>query len=156
MEKINIDKLNISDCWEGYIWMSNSQNPLVNEHIPRTIDLNPDVNPFIVEGELFDNSSKTSYSIKYIDGEYHVYYEPVIDEKWLKLKNQEETEYDDVEFVVRRTDYLSNRMDGKWLKFLRFWEPTEEGDENCEGMKPLIITKNVFIGFKNVEKKKED
>lgn len=153
MGKISIDKIDINDSWEGYLWISNSQNPLVNKDMPRTIDLNPNANPFIVEGELFDSSSKTSYSIRYIDGEYNIY-ENVVDVNLLNLENQKETvgkkkdsEGDDVAFVVRRTDYFSNRMGGRWLKFLRYWETTEQGDENCEGMKPLVITKNLFVGF---------
>lgn len=158
MGKISRDKIDINDSWEGYLWMSNSQNPLVNKDMPRTIDLSPNANPFIVEGELFDNSSKTSYSIRYIDGEYHIYDENVVDVNWLNLVNQKEavgkkkdSEGNDVAFVVRRIDYFSNRMGGRWLKFLRYWE--EKKDENCMNMSVLTFTKNVFVGFKEKENK---
>ena len=129
METIKINK-----C-EGYLWWSDQQKPEVyqDESIDNCLD--EAQNPFVVEGQLYSIDENMWYGIKYVDGQYIINKYKVNDDDLSNIAN--EIKY-----------YLSNRMDGRWLKFLRFWEPVEEGDKNCEGMKPLVITKNVFIGFK--------
>ena len=88
--------------------------------------------PFIIEGQLFDDKSKTSYSIKYVDGQY-ILKDYIVAEKDYESPN-----------VVK--EYRSYRMGEKILKFLEYWEPQE--DKFCLNMKVLQPTKVVFVGFK--------
>lgn len=117
--------------YEGYLWMSDQEEPQVYTNQP--IEIPATINPFIVEGQLYNQEKGISYSIKYVDGQYIVQ-EYTVTEEDLRNPNNEQKEF------------LSNRMDEKWLKFLRYWEKKE--DENCMGMPVLTQTKNVFIGFK--------
>lgn len=126
----------INKC-QGYLWWSDQQKPEVfqNEKFERSFDENK--NPFVVEGQLYDVDNNMSYSIKYVDGKYLIQQFDVKND----VKDGNPTNADnDIK------TYLSNRMGGRWLKFLRYWEPKK--DENCKGMNVLTLTKNVFIGFK--------
>ncbi|MDR3057356.1 MAG: TIGR04423 family type III CRISPR-associated protein, partial [Prevotella sp.] len=64
-------KIEIKEPCEGYIWKSNSPNPVVYYNEPVTIELDENINPFIVEGYLYVKD-KLSYTIKYVDGKYFV------------------------------------------------------------------------------------
>lgn len=127
--------INIKNC-EGYIWWSDQQAPKVYPNSPLDISLDETKNPFIVEGLLYDKDNKKSYSIKYVDGQYLT-----------KEYNVEEQDFANPD--NEQKSFLSNRMDGRWLKFLRYWE--EEKDENCMAMHVLTLTKNVFVGFNEKE-----
>lgn len=97
-------------------------------------ELNERVNPFIIEGQLFDG--KKSISIKYVDGKYIVK-KYVLDE----LPDKDFTEQ----------SFLAHRMgDVKFLKFRQYWQ--EQKDELCEGMPVLQPAELVFIGFNDKEK----
>lgn len=129
-------QISINNC-DGYLWMSDQQKPIIIEGKPFNETFDETKNPFFVEGQLYDKDELVSYNIKYIDGRYYI----------IKYKVEE------VDFTNKDNEekcYLSNRMDDRWLKFLRFWEP--KPDPLCEGMEVLKLTKNVFVGFK----KKED
>lgn len=154
-----MEAINIIGC-NGYLWWSNQESPEFFEGEDKTITLDEKSNPFIIEGQLFGtivneqegSRRNVSCSIKYVDGKYLVYKNDIdsalLDlgegkQKSITLKDEEGK---DVPCIVERKDYLSNRMDGKWLKFLRYWEANP--DENCKGMSVYAITKNVFVGFK--------
>jgi CRISPR type III-associated protein (TIGR04423 family) len=77
-----------------------------------------------------------SYSIKYVDGQYLIIKYKVAPDDFTDKDNE-------LKF------FLSNRMGGRRLKFLHYWE--EKKDENCMGMSVLTFTKNVFVGFKEKE-----
>ncbi len=126
MEIIKIQKA------QGYLWQSDKEQPDLkdNENIELCLDEN--VNPFIVEGQLYDVENHISYSIRYIDGKYLVCKFSVKDEDLNNPDNEYKT-------------YFSNRMKDRKLKFLRYWEP--RCDANCLDMYVLSQTKNVFIGF---------
>ena len=126
METIKINK-----C-EGYLWWSDQQKPKVYQDASIDICLDEVQNPFVVEGQLYDEENKESYSIKYVDGQYLINKYKVDDSAFANQDNQIKS-------------YLSNRMDDHWLKFIRYWE--EKEDENCMGMPVLALTKNVFVGF---------
>ena len=132
METIKINK-----C-KGYLWWSDQPKPKVYQDESIDICLYEAKNPFVVEGQLYDEENKESYSIKYVDGKYHINKYKVNESDLINQDNEVKS-------------YLSNRMDDRWLKFLRYWE--EKEDENCMGMPVLTLTKNVFIGF---DEKKED
>lgn len=129
--------------YEGYIWMSNQENPYLCEN--DFVTLPPEgSNPFVVEGQLYNEVEGLSYSIKYIDGQYIVQEYKVTETDRKNPDNQEKA-------------YLSNRMGDRILKFLRYWEEIIENDNiressNPNGLPVLTQTKNVFIGFR----KKED
>lgn len=123
--------IKINKC-EGYLWLSDQQEPKVYQDESIDICLDETQNPFVVEGQLYDKEKQESYSIKYVDGQYLIN-KYKVDEKDLINQDNE------------AKSYFSNRMDDRWLKFLRYWEERE--DENCMGMPVLTLTKNVFIGF---------
>ncbi len=124
----------ITNC-VGYIWWSNKAEPEIIKNKP--VVLKNEEIPFIIEGQLFDDKSKTSYSIKYVDGQY-ILKDYIVAEKDYESPN-----------VVK--EYRSYRMGEKILKFLEYWESQE--DELCLGMKVLQPTKVVFVGFKEEENK---
>ena len=123
--------IKINNC-EGYLWWSDQQKPKVYQDELIDICLDETKNPFVVEGQLYDEENKESYSIKYVDGHYLINKYKLDESDLINLDNEAKS-------------YLSNRMDDRWLKFIRYWE--EKGDENCMGMPVLTLTKNVFIGF---------
>ena len=127
--------INIKNC-EGYLWWSDQQIPQVYQNEALDISLDENKNPFVVEGQLYDKECQKSYSIKYVDGQYLI--------NRFKVEEQDFSNPDN-----ELKNYLSNRMEGCWLKFLRYWE--EKEDENCMGMPVLTFTKNVFVGFKEKE-----
>lgn len=136
----NINDIYFTLTYEGYLWMSDEQHPKVF-HPESQIDpaLFTKKNPFVVEGYLFNKQSGLSLSIKYIDGQYHIY-RNIIQDTDLNSK--------DVDTVY----YLTQRMktSGKeWAKFLRYWK--EKTDSSCLGMNVLEVEKEVFIGFKKKE-----
>ena len=128
METIKINK-----C-EGYLWWSDQQEPKVYQDEQIDIILDETKNPFVVEGQLYDKEEKKSYGIKYVDGQYLINIYEVEDSDLTNKDNESKR-------------FLSNRMGGRWLEFLRYWE--EKNDENCMGMPVLTFTKNVFVGFKD-------
>ena len=132
METIKINK-----C-KGYLWWSDQQKPKVYQDESIDICLYEAKNPFVVEGQLYDEENKESYSVKYVDGLYLINKYKVDESDFINIDNEEKS-------------YLSNRMDDRWLKFLSYWE--EKKDANCMGMSVLTLTKNVFIGF---DERKED
>ncbi len=123
--------IKINKC-EGYLWKSNQEKPEVFQGKAIEVCLDESTNPFVIEGQLYDIEKKESYCIKYVDGQYLI--------KINKVEAAKQTQ------VIEETDYLTNRMDNRWLRFLRYWEET--ADENCMGMSVLTLTKNVFVGFK--------
>lgn len=124
----------ITNC-VGYIWWSDKAEAEIIQNKP--VVLKNEEIPFIIEGQLFDDKSKISYSIKYVDGQY-ILKDYIVAEKDYESPN-----------VVK--EYRSYRMGEKILKFLEYWESQE--DELCLGMKVLQPTKVVFVGFKEEEKK---
>ena len=130
METIKINK-----C-EGYLWWSDQEEPILYNGNTLDISLDETKNPFVVEGQLYDKEEMMSYSIKYVDGKYLI--------NIYKVETNDLTKKDnELKF------FLSNRMGGSKLKFLRYWE--EKNDENCMDMPVLTFTKNVFVGFKEKE-----
>lgn len=117
--------------YEGYLWYSDQKAPEVydSQNPLKELQLDDISNPFVVEGQLFDADSKTSYSIKYVDGRYLI------------------GKYDTADSVVCKTEcYLGKRMGGKVLQFREYWE--EVPDDCCCGMGVLKLDKVVFVGFK--------
>ena len=130
MKTININ------MGEGYLWWSDQQQPQVFVKEAVNVCLDETKNPFVVEGMLIDRETNMSYAIKYVDGQYFVQEQKVAEQDFDNPDNELKT-------------FFANRMGDKWLTFLRFWE--ERPDENCMGMPVLMLTKNIFVGFKEKE-----
>lgn len=113
----------------GYIWYSDQTTPeqfLGNEDFE--IEIGDNVNPFIIEGLLYDGNH--SITIKYVDGHYIV-------------KDYLISSFDGIEMT--RQIYFSNRMDNRTLLFNQYWR--EKKDDLCEGMNVLQPAELVFVGF---------
>lgn len=121
--------------YDGYLWYSDQKTPEVFEQ--KAWDesmLDENVNPFVIEGQLYDSENLVSYSIKYVDGKYII--------KKYQLKS---TDFNNVDIDI--LDFKAHRMGkGTVLEFLQYYR--EEVDTECEGMKVLVPAEKVFIGLK--------
>ena len=130
--KIKLIEILTNNLYEGYLWWSNAQEPMVfqNEALPDWPGETD--NPFIIEGNIVSKENMLSYSIRFVDGEYQV---NRYDLKDLK----------DKEFISKV--YLPIRFSPgiKKLCFKEFWKPVP--DEFCENMQVLKPAETVFIGF---------
>lgn len=131
---------NIKGNYEGYIWMSDATKPVV--YTPaKSVDITLDdtVNPFVIEGELFNRDNGESVSIRFADVHYFVKKFSVTPED---LKGSER---------VTKKEYLPQRMPGVGkLEYLQYWN--EATDPLCDGMETLQPGDIVFVGFKAEEK----
>ena len=135
-----INEIDFSLPYEGYLWISNENNPHVFcSETKIDAQLFKKLNPFIAEGYLYNKETRKSISIKYIDGQYHIYETEV---KPTDISNED----------VDKIEYLTLRMSNPstlWAKFLRYWHEVE--DAKCLDMKVLEVEKEVFVGFKTKE-----
>ncbi len=134
--KNKLKSIPVSNTYEGYLWWSDRQSPEVyqNQILPGWPS--ETANPFIVEGQLWDQERQQSYSIRFVDGEYFV--------NSFNLKDLKEREYIPKE-------YLPNRFPKEIRKlcFREYWY--SEPDEFCEGMEVLKPSMIVFTGFNDQE-----
>lgn len=128
---IKLDEISQDTLFTGYLWLSDSRKPRVYDHERLDMNLPSLSNPFIAEGNLYDENGKVSYSLKYVDGETTV---------WKHVLDG-----DDFNGCVIK-EFLSNRMEGRSLCFLDVWE--RRADELCLGMDVLRPATLVFVGFK--------
>ncbi len=131
-----MNKIDKKATYQGYLWMSDSTDPILldNEQIDQDLET---INPFVIEGQLFDAVNRKSYSIKYADGE-SIVAEYNIDE------------LDALYGKPTKHRFASNRMKNFKLCFQQYWKL--QPDTLCENMavqKPAAI---VFTGFKKEEK----
>lgn len=136
--------------YTGYLWYSDSNKPVIFVNgkainNDTQIDFSEDyviqdgTNPFIIEGQLFDNN--ISYSIKFLDGRYMI--------KKFDLSKME-GEYDELVFLGNRIS-VSNKS--SWLKFRQYWKEKTD-DIFCMGMNVMQPAERVFVGFKEEEEVK--
>ena len=135
MSKINFDEIDRNALYEGYLWMSDKKKPEVYHNAVVDFSLFEKVNPFVIEGQLYDSNNKLSYSMKFVDGEYYIYEVKVTEDKSTCIEKI----------------YCSNRMDNLQLIFRQYWK--EVDDEYCLKMPVLVMDKEVFVGFKKMEGK---
>lgn len=138
MGRISINDIK-SLSYEGYLWMSDQEEPEVFDNESITLPKDGD-NPFVVEGQLFNKAEGLSYSIKFVDGQYIIQKYAVTEADINNSDNEIKT-------------YESNRMGDRRLQFLRYWEEDLDEDNytdsaHPQGLPVLTQTKNVFIGFK--------
>lgn len=117
--------------FEGYIWRSDSKEPKVLR--TEKYDFSKvELNPFIVEGLLYSESSKTSIHIQHT-GDYQIFE--------YDLKNLSQIgQLEEVSFLPHRLSGLEK------VNFKQLW--VSEPDENCEGMEVLKMKALIFCGFK--------
>ncbi len=135
---MKVNSIENNGKYVGYIWKSNEKTPKVfnGDIFDESLDNND--NPFIIEGQLYDEERAVSYSIKFVDGEY--------------LINKFEVNSNELGEFVMKTFY-ANRIKGhKKLCFRQYWR--SEKDEFCENMEVLQPKELVFVGFKEEEKEK--
>ncbi len=135
--KITLEEIPTNINYEGYLWWSDkSETEMYLGDKP--IDLPKEVtNPFIIEGNLWDKTTETSYLIRFIDGEYWVYR--------FELKGISDKR-------ITPHKYLPNRMPGiDKLKFKEVWE--EQPDPLCNGFEVLKPAYIAFVGFEKQEEK---
>jgi CRISPR type III-associated protein (TIGR04423 family) len=118
--------------FDGYIWKSDSENPitLLDEKFDfSTIQLNP----FIVEGLLYNQDENKSYHITH-DGEYHIV---EYDLKELSKKGE----------IIEKKYNPHRLVDSiKKVKFYQIWK--DEKDPNCNDLPVLTLKATVFCGLK--------
>ncbi len=134
MDRVNqIDKGN----YEGYLWYSDSQEPIILERKTFECQLDNQMNPYIIEGQLYDKGAKVSYSVKYVDGQYIAY-------RFNNITGDADSK--DPHIVIENKSFCTNRMDSRMLIFQQWWR--ERPDPLCEGMKVLQPAELIFVGFK--------
>ncbi|MBQ9821999.1 MAG: TIGR04423 family type III CRISPR-associated protein [Muribaculaceae bacterium] len=127
--------------YEGYIWWSNQIQPDVIHGKEFDLErLKDDINPFVVEGQLWDSAVGLSVSIRYVDGKHIINCHQITDED---LNGSP---------MVTPEEYISHIKEVNKLCFLRYWKAEE--NELCEHFETLRPEKLVFVGFK--AKNKED
>ena len=120
--------------YQGYIWYSDATDPKVLDNEEFAAELDEQKNPFIIEGQLWNENEHESISIKYADGKYYV------DKKTITAEDIN-THKGDIE------TYIAHRMPGvAGLKFLRHWEANP--DSQCNSFEVLEPAGLAFIGFK--------
>lgn len=129
--------------YEGYVWWSDKDRPEVFYGDKEVgLSLTDGENPFIIEGNLWDEAAKKSIFIRYVDGQYFKRETTVKEED---RKNPE---------LCTPKDFIAHRIEGVHkLSFLQYWEPFE--DDLCEKMKALRPEKLVFIGFDKNDKEEK-
>lgn len=118
----------------GYIWYSDSERPKIL-HGDEEYSFTPDAaaNPFIIEGNLWDEATRASISIRYVDGRYYIH---------RTVLTPEEVKDSTIKKYVAHSIGEDTR-----LRFVQLWETRT--DPMCEGMEVLEPSKLVFIGFTN-------
>lgn len=123
----------IEGSYEGYLWKSNADTPIVYpDAAPLSIELKDDSNPFIVEAQLYDRANNKSKSVKYIDGHYII-----IDTDLSAIGS---------ECKVEELEFLPSFNGANKLLFKRIWAPVE--DDLCPGYFVLEPEREAFVGFK--------
>ena len=115
------------DIYQGYIWTSDSDGPIVIDDKEFELEIEDNAIPFVVEGMLATKSK--SIAIKYVDGKHRI----VVTDLDL------DGEYDEVTFAAHRMEGI------KGLQFRRYWKEVE--NDLCLGMKELVPANLVFVGF---------
>lgn len=122
--------------YEGYIWWSDQAEPRSFHGEEFDVEsITNEINPFVIEGQLWNAEEGVSVSIRYADGKHIICFHKVTDED-LKADNNTNT----------LECYIPHRIDGtSKLWFLRYWKA--EKDDFCENFETLIPEKLVFVGF---------
>ena len=133
MRKIQLQDIQ-SGKYQGYLWYSDEKCPKVFDE-EDILSIETKDNVFIVEGMLWQASTRTSIRITYVNGKQNIY--------------AAEVSLDDLSGngQVTKEQYIAHRMPGvSYLEFIRYWNL--EPDPNCEEFDVLVPGALVFTGFK--------
>lgn len=113
----------------GYYWLSDSETPvMVNGKKFDSTQIK--INPFIIEGMLWDEKAKKSIMITHT-GSYQIF----------------EFDLKEIEGEFVEKEYMAHRLDGvSKVCFKQLWKA--EPDANCNDMKVLKMKAQIFVGFK--------
>ncbi len=117
----------------GYIWMSDkAQALLINGKLPESSL--QDHNPFIIEGQLYDEDNQHSYAIRH-DGSLII------------------TRYDLTESSsTGDVSYVAHRIEGKeYIAFRPVW--IAEADPITPEYETMVYKGKAFVGFYHVDQK---
>ena len=134
---MRIDKIPEA-VYQGYYWMSDKDKPTTLNCKNFSDQLDASINPFIIEAQLYDEATRTSISVKYVDGEY-------VANSYQLPENVSTDEYTEQVYIAHRLEGISH------LHFYRHW--AAEADELCEGMEVLKPKELIFAGFAGKENK---
>ena len=132
MKKINIADIDHSLEYQGYLWLSDSKEPIIlrEEKIPQNIFKTL---PFVVEGYLYCKPKNgLSIKIKNIDGDYQAFS--------VELDQISKKQLTQNDFVA-----IKNRGSIKFIRSVQYWEQVQ--DELCDGMTSLEPSWITFNGF---------
>ena len=110
----------------GYLWYSNEKKPMAfdgSEPVPE-MNLDEEKNPFIIEGNLWDEDGRNSIMIRYVDGEYIVRRTKVKEEESNASSRAYSQAYESGSPIATTLKkYLAHRIEGvKCLCFLQYWQ----------------------------------
>ena len=132
-------EINKQARYEGDIWQSDQTQPRVLlDEVFDVESITDDINPFVIEGLLWNAADGISISIRYADGKH------IIKEHQVANEELQGTS------TVTPERYISHIKGVGRLCFLRYWKAEE--DELCEGFEALRPEKLVFVGFEKAEK----
>ena len=125
--------------YEGYLWLSNKRTPEVFHG--ETIDFAQweAINPFIIEGLLYNRAKQFSVLIRHT-GTYTI-------RGYDLTKIPQKGILEPVEFLPHRLNKTKGKPPIEKVEFQQLWLP--EKDANCENMEVLSMRALVFTGFKN-------
>lgn len=133
MKKIAIEQIDFGLAYQGYLWLSNEQNPRLFDNERVDEDLFKAL-PFIMEGFLFSEAhNELSIKIRYVEGEYLIFS--------VFLKDIPQDKLSSLDYAT-----IKNAKGFKQLESVQYWE--EIPDELCEGMSVLEPSWVAFKGFK--------
>lgn len=120
----------------GYLCYSDDTPVRVLNHEKFSLEASAEQIPFIIEGELYDEAQRLSWSIRYADGQYRI----------LRYEVLEEGMEFDHQYVVPRFDLAADESKETCrLHFYQYWMARPE--PLCEGMEVLMPAQRVFVGF---------
>ncbi|MFC2759873.1 TIGR04423 family type III CRISPR-associated protein [Hallella multisaccharivorax] len=135
---MTIKDIPAQEKYEGYLWMSDSTEPVVLDREPLPEDKISSPNPFVVEAELYDGANLCSFSV------HHAGNEIICNRFQLTLDDRTSGHNEERVF---KSHHFKDHLE---LHFIDCWEP--QSDELCqpEGEDPMDVlrfTRRIFVGF---------
>lgn len=138
MQPINIDEIDYTVEYEGYLWYSGGSYPeLINGQVDKSyfypLARNVPSSLFIIEGNLYAHDLKRSIAIRNVDGQYLIHQADLATINPAQLTSQR---------------YKSHRLGSiKAVEMVQYWDEVKDEDNLLEGMKTLVPAWTAFAGF---------
>lgn len=128
-------------AYQGYLWYSDEQTPKVFDNEEVELELDDTVNPFVVEGQLYDMNEDRSISIRFIDGKYIINTYSGKMGQFNDVSGEKFTEGNIEQYAPSSRLNLGDKV----LYFSRIWTEAEDMiNDNWKTLCPLGL---VFKGF---------